>query len=361
VIAKAVYIRDISPGQTIQDYFLLAEARTGTSRNGPYWSLVLQDVSGQMEAKVWSPLSQAHPALSAGQLVQVRAQAANYRDKCQLTIDQLTEVDVAEANLADFLPPSPVDPEALLTEIEDLCRRELTHKPWRSLMKKILTDPEIRGHLLPATGAKAVHHAYAGGLLEHTLAVARTCMAISALYPHLDRQILLVAALLHDLGKAWELTSGLSREYTDEGRLLGHIQLGLTRIEPFLAKAKDLDEGLVLHLKHLIISHHGEYEFGAPKRPKTPEAFILHFADNIDAKMNTMAGAYAELEGTDQAWTPFQRYLDRYLYRAPHTPEPPAPGFGLLGGKDAGEKKPPAKAGPQDIDERFLLLPLGSD
>ncbi|HWR04073.1 MAG TPA: HD domain-containing protein [Humidesulfovibrio sp.] len=362
MIAKAVYIRDISPGQTIQDYFLLAEARTGTSRNGPYWSLMLQDATGQMEAKIWSPLSLAHPGLSAGQLVQVRAQAANYRDKCQLTIDQLTEVDVAEADLAEFLPPSPVDPEALLAQVEELCRRELTHKPWRGLMKKILADPEVRGRLLPATGAKAVHHAYAGGLLEHTLAVARTCLALADLYPHLDRQILLVAALLHDLGKAWELTSGLSHEYTDEGRLLGHIQLGLTRIEPFLAKAKDLDEGLALHLRHLIISHHGEYEFGAPKRPKTPEAFILHFADNIDAKMNTMAGAYAELEGTDQGWTPFQRYLDRYLYRAPHTPEAPATGFGLLGGKDAkdaADKKPAAK--PQDIDERFLLLPLGSD
>lgn len=364
MITKTVYIRDISPGQTIQDYFLLSEARTGQSRNGPYWSLMLQDASGQMEAKIWSPLSQAHPGLGAGQIVQVRAQAANYRDKCQLTIDQLTEVDTAEADLKEFLPPSPVDPEALLAEVEDLCRRELTHKPWRSLMKKVLTDPEIRGRLLPATGAKAVHHAYAGGLLEHTLAVARTCLALANLYPQLDRQILLVAALLHDLGKAWELTSGLACEYTDEGRLLGHIQIGLTRIEPFLAKTKELDEGLALHLKHLIISHHGEYEFGAPKRPKTPEAFILHFADNIDAKMNTLAGAYAELDGTEQAWTPFQRYLDRYLYRPQRTPQPSAPAFSLLGGpKDpkADGKKADAKKADDKIDDRFLLLPLGSD
>jgi 3'-5' exoribonuclease len=350
VIIKTVFIRDISPGQTIQDAFLLAEARTGQSRNGPYWSLVLQDATGQMEAKVWSPLSQAHPGLSAGQVVQVRAQAANYRDKCQLTIDQLTEVDAAEVDLAEFLPPSPVEPQALLEEIEELCRRELTHKPWRSLMKKILGEPEVRDRLLPATGAKAVHHAYAGGLLEHTLAVARTCMALADLYPRLDRQILLVAAILHDLGKAWELSSGLSCEYTDEGRLLGHIQLGLSRVEPYLAKAKDLDAGLILHLKHIIIAHHGEYEFGSPRRPKTPEAFILHFADNIDAKMNTLAGAYAELDGTDQAWTPYQRFLDRFLYRAQHTPAPEAP-----------TPKPEAPRRAEPIDERFLLLPLGSD
>jgi 3'-5' exoribonuclease len=300
-----------------------------------------------MEAKVWSPLSQAHPNLAPGQLVQVRAQAANYRDKLQLTIDQLSVLDIAEADLSEFLPPSPVEPQALLDEIEALCRRELTHKPWRSLLKKVLHDEEIRARLLPATGAKAVHHAYAGGLLEHTLAVARTCLALCDLYPHLDRQILLVAAVLHDLGKAWELTSGLACEYTDAGRLLGHIQLGLTRVEPFLARARDLDETLVLHLKHIILSHHGEYEFGSPRRPKTPEAFILHFADNIDAKLNTLAGAYAELEGTEQAWTPFQRYLDRYLYRAPHTPSPEAPAA--------------PKAEAQKTDERFLLLPMGSD
>jgi len=251
-------------------------------------------------------------------------------------------VDPAEADLNDFLPESPVKPEAVLADIEALCRTELTHKPWRSLIKRILTDPEVRARLLPATGAKAVHHAYAGGLLEHTLAVARTCLALCDLYPHLDRQVLLAAAILHDLGKAWELSSGLSREYTDEGRLLGHIQLGLARIEPFLAKAKDLDEPLVLHLKHLIISHHGEYEFGAPKRPKTPEAFILHFADNIDAKLNTLAGAYAENAVAEQAWTPFQRFLDRYLYRAAHTPEPEQPTV-------------------KKTDGQALLLPLGPD
>jgi len=349
VIAKAVYIRDISPGQTIQDTFLLADARTGQSRNGPYWSLVLQDATGQMDAKVWSPLSQQHPALTSGLFVSVRGLAANYRDKCQLTIDQLALVPEAEVDPAEFLPPSPVKPAELLAEIENLCRRELTHKPWRSLMKKILNDEEIRARLLPATGAKTVHHAYVGGLLEHTLCVARTCLALCDLYPRLDRQVLLVAAILHDLGKAWELSSGLTTDYTDEGRLLGHVQLGLEHVEGFLAKARDLDPALVLHLKHLIISHHGEYEFGAPRRPKTAEAFILHFADNIDAKMNTISGAYGDIEGEAPAWTPFQRYLDRFLYRPAHTPAP-------LETQGAH-----AKAEAHKPDARILLLPLGSE
>ncbi len=342
-----MFIRDIAPGQTIQDIFLLADARTGQSRNGPYWSLVLQDSSGQMDAKVWSPLSQQHPGLAAGQFVRVRGLAATYREKCQLTLDQLEILTPELVDMGDFLPPSPVNPEELLAEIEELCRRELTHKPWRSLMKRILGDEDIRAQLLPATGAKAVHHAYAGGLLEHTLAVARTCLALAGLYPMLDRQILLCAAILHDLGKAWELSSGLTCDYTDQGRLLGHVQIGLERIEPFLHKAKELEPELVLHLKHMILSHHGEYEFGAAKRPKTPEAFILHFADNIDAKMNTLAGAYAEIEGGEQSWTSFQRFLDRYLYRAAKTPEA-APA--LPGDKKTDDKKQ---------DGRALLLPLG--
>jgi 3'-5' exoribonuclease len=301
-----------------------------------------------MDAKVWSPLSQQLTGLTAGQFVFVRGQAATYRDKCQLTLDQLTVVPEAEVDLSDFLPPSPVEPDALLSQIEELCRKELTHKPWRSLMKKILNDEDIRAHLLPATGAKSVHHAYAGGLLEHTLAVARTCLALCDQYAQLDRQVLLCAALLHDIGKAWELTSGLTCDYTDEGRLLGHIQIGLTRIEPFLQKSKDLEPELILHLKHLIISHHGEYEFGAPKRPKTSEAFILHFADNIDAKMNTIAGAYADLDGTEQNWTPFQRFLDRYLYRPARTPVEATP----VPVRAEATRKP---------DGRALLLPLGND
>lgn len=345
--AKAVFIRDITPGQTIQDIFLVAEARTGSSRNGPYWSLVLQDSSGQMDAKVWSPLSQQHPTLAAGQFARVRGLAATYRDKTQLTLDQLEILAPEAVDMADFLPESPVDPEVLLAEIEELCRRELTHKPWRSLLKKILGDGDIRAQLLPATGAKAVHHAYAGGLLEHTLAVARTCLALADLYPQLDRQVLLAAAILHDLGKAWELRTGLTSDYTDEGRLLGHIQLGLERIEPFLQKARELEPELILHLKHLILSHHGEYEFGAPKRPKTPEAFILHFADNIDAKLNTLAGAYAEIEGAEQHWTSFQRYLDRYLYRPVRTPV------------SAPQARTEDKKSDEKKDGRALLLPLG--
>lgn len=331
VSVKNTFVRDLCPGQQVQDLFLVTEAKQGQSRNGPYWSLTLADRSGQVEAKVWSPLSQEFSEIPAGSFARLRGAVTSFRDRPQVVIERLEilSAEDAGANLADFLPSSERPAEDMLQDIEDLCTEHLRHKPWKHLARKILRDEEIRSRLLGGVGAKTVHHAYAGGLLEHTLAVVRVCMSLCDLYPSLDRQTLLVAAVFHDLGKAWELSGGLANDYTDQGRLLGHIWIGLEKLEPFLAKARDLDEDLVLHLKHIILAHHGEYEFGSPRRPKTPEAFVLHYADNLDAKLNTIRAAFAELDPAGSPWTGFQRYLDRYLYRPTPTPD------GRASGKEA--------------------------
>ena len=165
-----------------------------------------------------------------------------------------------------------------------------------------------------------MHHAYIGGLLEHTLSVCRLCMVISELYPQVDREILLVGAIFHDLGKAWELNAGIQRDYTDPGRLLGHILLGVEILEPFLVKT-ELPPGLKLHLKHLLISHHGEYAYGSPRRPKTVEALILHYADNLDAKVN-MTSLLVDALPEGDSWTPYQRSLERQMFRPERTPRP---------------------------------------
>jgi 3'-5' exoribonuclease len=175
--------------------------------------------------------------------------------------------------------------------------------------------------MLSAPGAKSIHHAYAGGLLEHTLAIMRICRAMAGLYPQVDKEILLVGALCHDLGKAFELSHGISREYTDAGRLLGHIQIGLEVLETFLRKVKDLPEDLAMHLKHLVISHHGELEFGSPCRPQTVEAFILHYADNMDSKINTVQSALTASDGAEATgWSDYHRTLGRYLFQPARTP-----------------------------------------
>lgn len=319
--AKKTFIRDIQPGHFVSDVFVLAEARQAQGKNGPFWGLKLQDASGSLEAKVFSPLSQQYPALAAGQVVVAEGAVQVFRDQPQIIIERLellaSELD--ETMLRGLIPCSKVDPEILLEELEDLLRQELRHAPWKKFTKRVLSDADIRPRLLFAPGAKAIHHAYAGGLLEHTLAVCRICQSLCGLYPDLDRETLLAAAAFHDLGKAWELSSGLVRDYTDEGRLIGHIVIGLEKLLPHLAKVSDLDDALKAHFKHLLLSHHGELEFGSPKRPKTAEAIALHYADNLDAKLKTYGESLGE-EAAEGQWSPFVRSLERYLYRPKPTP-----------------------------------------
>lgn len=324
---KKTFVRDLVEGQNVSDIFVLSQAQRKEARNGPYWQLTLADHTGGMEARIWAPQSLQYEGLKAEQFVAVSGQVASFKDQLQMSIANLVPVSPVEMQLdmADFLPASSVPAPQLLEEMENLLAKELSFKPWRKLCKKVLNDQHIRTSLLTAPGAKAIHHAHAGGLLEHTLGIMRICLALSALYPSVDKEILLVAALFHDLGKAFELTHGFSREYTDAGRLIGHIQMGLEVLEPHLRAAKDIPEGLIMHLKHLILSHHGELEFGSPRRPKTVEAFILHYADNLDAKINTVSTALENTGDPEDAeanhWSEYHRTLGRYLYQPMRTPK----------------------------------------
>lgn len=326
---KKTFIRDFIAGQNITDIFALAYAQRKDAKNGPYWQLTLTDCSGSIEARVWSPQSLHVHNLKAEDFVLMTGQVASFKEHLQLNVTEVRVVDARAENLdlRDFIPASAVPAVELLERIEALLTTELTYGPWRTLCRRVLQDETMRAMLLTAPGGKSVHHAYAGGLLEHTLGVMRACLALCTVYPQADKEILLVGALLHDLGKAVELSHGLSRDYTDEGRLLGHIYIGMELLEPFV-RATDLPTELALHLKHLLISHHGELEFGSPRRPKTMEAFILHYADNLDAKVNTIETALAQTrtedaESTDTHWSEYQRTLARYVFQPRRTPVVP--------------------------------------
>ena len=319
---KTQYIRELTPGTPVNDIFILSAANMGQSRNGPYWNVSFQDRTGSINGKIWSPKSTEYPTLEAGTIVSVHAVVESYRNALQLKVDHLEFLsNYNEINLAEFLPASKIPPEDLFEALEDLITEHMVHKPWKKLCRKVLRNETVRQRMLTAPGAKTVHHAYVGGLLEHTLSVAKLCMSICDNYPDLDRQTLLAGAIFHDLGKAWELSGGLTNDYTDEGRLLGHIQIGQEKLQPFLAKAKDLDSELKLHLNHLITSHHGEHEFGSPVRPKTPEAFVLHHADNLDAKMNMIEAAYKEMDQTGTNWSPYLRFMERNIFKPEMTPD----------------------------------------
>jgi 3'-5' exoribonuclease len=347
---KKTFVANLVEGQPVSEVFALSQAQRKEAKNGPYWQLTLTDRTGSIEARIWHPQSQNYEGLKPEQFVAVSGQVASFKDQLQMNISDMSVIDPAEAGLdmTDFLPSSALPPTELLREMEEFLAEELTFKPWKTLCRNILKDERIRTALLSAPGAKSIHHAYAGGLLEHTLAIMRICRAMSGLYPQVDKEILIVGALCHDLGKAFELSHGISREYTDAGRLLGHIQIGLEVLETFLRKIKDLPEDLAMHLKHLVISHHGELEFGSPCRPQTVEAFILHYADNMDSKINTVQGALAAPEGGEAGgWSEYHRTLGRYLFQPARTP------------RQSDDSEKPARKAPSRSEDSPLLKAMG--
>lgn len=314
-------INSLGAGDEIRDIYIIHAASLQQSRNGPYWRLELKDASGLMEAKIWSPLSQSFPSLSPGQVVEAEGRVSLYRDQLQFTLDDLrilTEEETAALPLNDYVKTSARPAEDMLADIEALCDEVLTHRPWRKLLRSVLSDKRLRPLLLQAPAARSVHHAYAGGLLEHLLSVARLCMLMADHYPELDRQTLLAAALLHDIGKIDEMHGLLDTDYTDEGKLLGHIVQGLILLEPFLQKS-GLEPELVMHFKHLIASHHGEPEYGTARVPSTAEAFALHCADLLDARLGQCRSLFPE-GGETMVWTPYIPLLGRALCRAARTP-----------------------------------------
>lgn len=359
---KRLYIKDMQPGVVIGDWFVVSSARQGTAKNGPFWTLSLKDRTGGLEAKLWSPQSQAFADIPAGVFAYVEGRTSTYNNSVQLTIDRLSLVPVESAaehglSLGDFVPAAERPSADMLADVEALAKTHLRDKSFKRFVKKVLGDEEIRSRLLIAPGAKAMHHAYAGGLLEHTLSVVELAMLFCDKYPRLDRDLLFAAALCHDLGKAWELSSGLSTDYTTPGRLVGHIVLVLKIVDPFL-ESSGLDEETKLHFTHIILSHHGEYEYGSPRRPKTAEAMALHYADNLDAKMNQIAGVFkahdepadseevpvpaegeAEVEaaGPSGVWSSYIKGLDRFLYRPAKRPATENAKSGKTGGKGEGK------------------------
>ncbi len=341
---KQTYISDITEESSIiGEKFLVARKALLRAKNGaPYLSLTLADRSGQIEARVWDEAERLAKSFAEGGFVRVRAQAARFRGELQLNVGDVEAVAAATLDMADFVPSSERDPEEMLRELKGHCRA-LGNPHLKALLQLFLKDAAFMAGLVRAVAAKNMHHAYLGGLLEHTLSVARLAREVSAHYPELDGDLLLAAALLHDIGKVREFTTAPGFDYTTQGRLVGHLLLGAEMLGEKLSRLPGFPEGLATALKHLIISHHGEYEFGSPKRPKTAEAFVLHALDDMDAKL---AAVRQHLKAAGEA--AYHRVLERYI-------------FGPLGGEpEAGRPGEESAAGEAEAaeDNYSLLKPL---
>ncbi len=320
-------LKNVENGDNLKGFYLVKSVQQGmASNNKPFWSLKLGDASGQLDCKIWSPLAEQFKEITTGSFASIEAKAQLYRDNVQLTIQEfriLEEDEVEALDLSNYVATSPYPRQDMLDELNKIIKKHITYASWKKFVKIVMADELVEPYFDTAPGAKSVHHAYLNGLLEHTLGVCKNCVSICANYPQLDKQVLLVAALFHDVGKIQELSGALATEYTNKGKLVGHISLGMQLFEKYLEKAK-IEEHLALHFKHLILSHHGELEFGSPKTPATAEAFILHYADNIDAKIAQIFHALPledfEAKKENIVWSPWNTYLNRQLCRIVPTP-----------------------------------------
>lgn len=320
---KGIFVKDIKPGMETGGIFIIVNPALRTSSNGPYWQFLLADATGAIDTKIWPPKSAEFENIPSGVPAYALGRAETFRDSLQIKLADfyiLQENEHNNLNMRDFLPCSSRSAEDMFMELGDICANELKYKLWKNLVFSVLQDDNIKMEFALAPAAKSVHQAYLGGLLEHTLNVAKLCMSICSRYPALDRQLLLAGAIFHDIGKIREFSWKFAIEYTTEGNLLGHLNLGLDILAPFLEKSK-LDAGLILHLKHLILSHHGQYEYGSPRLPQTAEAFALHYADNLDARQAQCQELFQNK--TEPGWSAWQRTLDRPVYKPLPTPAQP--------------------------------------
>jgi len=307
-------IKDIKPGEEVHSIFFTQRKEIRRTRRGdPYISLELTDKTGTVEGKIWDEVARYKDSFSERDFVAVSGRAGLYQDQLQLEIKTIRRCREDEVELEWFLRTT----EADLVELEEYLRlkvSEVRQRHLRHLLQEMLDDEDFMRAMRRAPAAKSYHHPYLGGLMEHTAAVVRVCERVCDLYAGVDRDLLTAAALLHDVGKVQELEYDRSILYSDEGRFLGHLVLGDQMVRERIRRIPEFPPELEMRLRHAILSHHGELEWGSPKQPMTLEALILHHVDNLDAKINSFLEVTEHRAEGDGRWTDMRNLFKRPLY-----------------------------------------------
>lgn len=308
------YIKDLHEGETIRSIYLCKGKRSAETRNGkPYDNLLLQDKTGTLDGKIWDPNSQGIADYDEKDFIEVVGDVITYNNNLQLNIKQLRIASEGDYNPADYMPTSEksVDMmyEELLTYIRGISNEYLRRAVEYYFVNDEAFIKKFKGH----SAAKTVHHGFAGGLLEHTLSVVHLCEYFAGAYDIIKKDLLIASAVCHDIGKTKELSSFPDNDYTDEGQLIGHIVIGVEMLSDAIRTIPDFPEVLANEWKHCIIAHHGELEFGSPKKPALAEAMALNLADNADAKMQTLKEIFKDKKGTD--WLGYNRLFESNLRR----------------------------------------------
>jgi len=316
---KEIYVADVGKfeNQPVVSFFAVAskQVRSRKDGSGQYMALTLGDRTGQIESRMWENFAESAAGFEQGDVVKVRAEVCRYNGRLQLNLEKLRLAAADEVELADYVPHTQKDVEELWSTLVRTVD-SFSDLSLQALLRSFFDDPVFAAAFREAPAAKSLHHAWLGGLLEHVVSLVGICELAARHYPEINRDLLLTGAILHDIGKLEELRWGTSFDYTLQGQLVGHITLGIAMIEKKLAALPDFPPALRILVEHMVLSHHGKLEFGSPKLPMIPEAVLLHYLDDLDAKMHMMRSEFArhEAEGGEAGeMTDWVRAMDRPL------------------------------------------------
>ena len=304
------YIKDLKEGDRVFDIYLCKHKQSAVTKNGkPYESVILQDKTGTIDAKVWEPNNPGIGDYDAPDYIEVYGDVNNFQGALQISVKRIRVCREGEYNPADYLPVSSKDINTMYGELQGLI--QTIENPY---LKKLLEaffveDEAFVGVFKSSSAAKTVHHGFIGGLLEHTLSVTKLCDYYCTAYPILNRDLLLTAAMFHDIGKTKELSAFPVNDYTDEGQFLGHIVIGSQMLAERAATIPGFPKSVLMQLQHCILSHHGKYEYGSPKLPAIIEAVALNYADDTDAKMETFK-EILESNAEKKDWLGYNRLFE---------------------------------------------------
>ncbi len=325
------FVNQLGHQETVDQVFLASQKQLRPNRNGNlYLQVELSDRIGSLSGRMWNATDADYRGFEDGDFVRVEGATQVYQGGLQMIVSSICRARPEEIDYADFMTLSPADIDRLAARLAELLR-SMQNEHLRNLAECFLADDDFMRRFARTPAGVKNHHAYPGGLLEHVVNLMEIITRIADRYPAIDADLLLFGAFLHDIGKIEELSCDKGFSYTDAGQMLGHIVLGLTMLEDKIAEAQRLAPEempceLVLRLKHMLISHHGEYEYGAPKLPMTVEAIALHYLDNLDAKIHHFQQLIHDDANMDSNWTQFHHNLNRKLFKG--TQEAPAPESG---------------------------------
>ncbi len=310
---KKQFVSQLNDKESVDDFFLVKDKFSATGKTGKsYLGFRLADATGSIDSRIWDRAEELGSLFESGQIVKAKGSIQVYQNRKQLIVTKIETADVPDLDINQFVAKSAKSAEDLFVELMEIVYT-LKNEALKTLIVSSLEDPELKPLILKAPAAKSIHHATQGGLLEHIVSISRTMEFFALHYDYLSRDLLIFGAIFHDLGKIWELTIDHGISYSDRGKLIGHMEMACELIDKKSAKILGFSEDLRDICKHIVLSHHGKFEYGSPKRPKCLEALLVAMVDDLDSKMNTVKVFIDSERQSGQRWSSFNDLFERYF------------------------------------------------